>query len=117
MFAAIIFIYKSCKSKRQFLIIFFVSSLICDKGNLVFSLHKPNNDAAYLTGPGLDSTNKASCNDDNFKLIYWALIIFDSCQAECISEHNFGATLAVTEIHPCPPCAKYAKAVPSSPDR
>ena len=83
----------------------------------MFSLHKPNNEAAYLTGPGLDSINKVLCKDDNFRLISWALEIFYSCQAICISEHNFGATFAVTEIQPCPPWAKYAKAVPSSPDR
>ena len=106
MLAAIIFIYKSCNSCRQLLTNFFVSSFIPDNGSLVSSLHNPNNEAAYLTGPGLDSTNKASCNDDNFRLIYWALEIFFSCQAECISEHNFGATLAVTDIQPCPPCAK-----------
>ena len=45
------------------------------------------------------------------------LEIFESCHAECISAHNFGATLAVTEMQPCPPCARYAKAVPSSPER
>ena len=43
--------------------------LISVSGNLVLWLHKPNNDIAYLTGPGLDSTNNALCNDDNFKFI------------------------------------------------
>ena len=38
-------------------------------------------------------------------------------QALCKSEHNLGATFAVTEIHPCPPCARNANAVPSSPER
>ena len=37
----------------------------------MFCLHNPNNEAAYFTGPGLDSTNKALCNEDNFKLISW----------------------------------------------
>ena len=72
---------------------------------------------AYFTGPGLDSINNESCNDDNFRLISCALEIFPSCHAECNSEHNFGAMLAVTEIQPCPPWAKYARAVPSSPER
>ena len=39
--------------------IFFVVSLIGTKGNRVSDLHKLSNSAAYLTGPGLDSINKA----------------------------------------------------------
>ena len=42
----------------QFLTTFFVSLLISDNGRRVFQLHNPNNDAAYLTGQGLDSKNK-----------------------------------------------------------
>ena len=44
---------------------FFVSSFISDNGSLVLLLHNPKSEAAYLTGPGLDSTNKALCSDDN----------------------------------------------------
>ena len=63
-------------------------------------LYKPNKEAAYFTGPGLDSTNKALCNEDNFRLISCAFGISPTCQAECISEHNCGATFAVTDIQP-----------------
>ena len=37
----------------------FVVSFIGDNGNLVSEKHKPKSSAAYFTGPGLDSTNKA----------------------------------------------------------
>ena len=58
------------------------------KGNLVFLLHKPNNEAAYFTGPGLDSINKALCNVDNFKLTNGAtvcdiIIVNNKVQIKC----------------------------------
>ena len=40
------------------------------------------------------------CNEDNLRLISWALLMLPSCQAKCISAHKLGATFAVTEIHP-----------------
>ena len=55
----------SSSSLRQLLTTFLVSSLISDRGNLVFSSHNPSSEAAYLTGPGLDSKNNALCNDDD----------------------------------------------------
>ena len=63
------FIYKSFNSIRQFLTCCFVSSLISDRGSLVLSLHRPNKEAAYFTGPGLDSKNNALCNNDNLRLL------------------------------------------------
>ena len=52
------------------LIIFFVFSVISDNGSLVSSLHKFNKEAAYFTGPGLDSINKALWSKDNLRLIF-----------------------------------------------
>ena len=43
-------------------------------GNLSSSEHIFKREAAYFTGPGLDSINSALCNDDNFKLISLGLV-------------------------------------------
>ena len=80
-------------------------------------LHNPIKWAAYFTGPGLDSINKAWCKLASLRLISWALSNSLFLHANCNSEHNLGATFAVTDIHPCPPWARKANEVPSSPER
>ena len=75
-------------------------SLISASGSLVSLLHRPNNDAACLTGPGLDSRKSELWSLANCKLIFCAFSVSFFRQANCISEQSFGATFAVTDIHP-----------------
>src|SRR5215469_2028447 len=76
----------------------------------------PSNEAAYFTGAGLVSTNSASCRAANRILVFIAPAVSPFSQASCISAQARGAMLAVTEMHPSPPLARYDKAVASSPD-
>src|SRR6516164_1922085 len=88
-----------------------VSGMIAHSGWRTSAVQRPSNETAYLTGAGLVSANNASCNGIRRSLISRTVAKLPRCQASCISEHSRGATLAVTEIHPSPPWARYATAV------
>src|SRR5271166_6472824 len=93
-----------------------VSGTIAQSGWRTSGVQRPSSEAAYLTGAGLVSANSASCSGISRSLMSRTVLISPRCQASCISEQSRGATLAVTDMQPSPPWARYATAVASSPD-
>ncbi len=85
-------------------------------GRRQVSLVWPSRLAAYFTGPGLVSTNIASCSGSRRSCSAIACAGWPAFQAACISLHRRGATLPVTQMQPSPPAARKAIAVWSSPD-
>src|SRR5690606_1200087 len=73
--------------------------------------------AAYLTGPGLVSTNMASCSGSSTSCSSSARFQLPERHAFWNSAHRRGATFDVTEMQPLPPCALNPSAVASSPER
>ena len=94
-----------------------VASVIGANGKRTSAVPNPSLDTAYLTGAGFVSRNSASCNGYSRSWISSALPKSPASVASWNSAHKAGATLAVTEIQPRPPCALNANAVASSPDK
>src|SRR6185437_3465608 len=83
-----------------------VSGMMAQSGWRTSAVQRPSSEAAYLTGAGLVSANSASCSGISRSLISRTEARSPRCHASCISEQSRGATLAVTEMHPSPPCAR-----------
>ena len=82
----------------------FVLFLTSTNGNLTVGDDNLSKDAAYFTGDGLLSINKALCKGNKSLFISSALLLFiffDNYNWN--SEQSLGATFAVTPIHPTPP--------------
>ena len=76
---------------------------------------KPISAKAHLTGIGLDSKNNVLCNKANWLLIACALYSSPARAAVHIAFINAGATLAVTDMTPCPPARIKSTVLASSP--
>src|SRR5579864_3125504 len=75
---------------------------------------RPSNEAAYFVGAGLASQNRASCSGISLSCKASAVVKSPLRQADWNSVHSLGATLDVTEMQPCPPCAMKPSDVASS---
>ena len=108
--------YNNFADNNAFFTVSLVDSCILTNGSLTSSLHRPKSFAAYFAGAGLLSINRALWSGwSKASILSASLISLSEFDFENFwkSEHNLGATFAVTEIIPTPPLLLNSKARPS----